>query len=128
MTESGRTFLVECYLPAGISRADVEAVGRRAAAAARQLRDEGHYVEYVRALFVPGDDAVFHVFVASAIDAARLAAERAAISFERVVESVAVEAEPDPALAGFRASPAVGGAARLRAVAEADQEPKGAQS
>lgn len=94
-----RTFLVECYAP-DIARSDVEAVGRRAAIAAAQLRDEGHAIEYMRALFVPGDDAVFHVFVADAIDAARLAAERAAISFERVVESVAVEAEPSPIHAG----------------------------
>ena len=106
MTESGRTFLVECYLPAGVSRADVEAVGQRATAAARQLRDEGHYVEYVRALFVPGDDVVFHVFVAEAIDEVRLAAERAAISFERIVESVAVEAEPTSIDPGLRLPPA----------------------
>ena len=36
----------------------------QATATARQLRNEGHHVEYVRALLVPGDDAVFHVFVA----------------------------------------------------------------
>ena len=66
MTQSGRTFLVECYMPADISLADVEADGRRATAAARQLRDEGHAIEYARALFVPGDDADFHVFVAVA--------------------------------------------------------------
>ena len=65
MTQSGRTFLVECYMPAGISLADVEADGRRATAAARQLRDEDA-IEYARALFVPGDDADFHVFVAVA--------------------------------------------------------------
>lgn len=104
MTQSGRTFLVECYLPADVSRADVEAVGRLAAAAAQQLRDEGRHVEYVRALFVPGDDAVFHVLIADAIDTVRLVAERAAISFARVVESLVVEAEPDPSLAGFLAS------------------------
>lgn len=105
MTESGRTFLVECYLPAGVSRADVEAIGRRAATAARQLRDEGHHVEYVRALFVPGDDAVFHVFSADAIDTVREAGERAAIPFERVVESVAVEADLGPDLPALGVPP-----------------------
>ena len=101
MTQPSDDFLVECYLPAGISRADVEAVGRRATAAAQQLRDEGHHVEYVRALLVPGDDAVFHVFAAEAIDTVRQAAQRASMPFERVVESLAVEADPpsiDPSL------------------------------
>ena len=90
--EQQRTFLVECYAP-DIARSDVEAVGRRAAAAAAQLRAEGHSIEYVRALFVPGDDAVFHVFSADAIDTVREAGGRAEIAFERVVESVAVEAD-----------------------------------
>ena len=94
-SEPRRTFLLECYAP-DISRTDVEAVGRRAAIAAAQLRGEGHAIEYVRALFVPGDDAVFHVFSADAIDMVREAGELAAIQFERVVESVAVEAEAGP--------------------------------
>lgn len=102
--EQQRTFLVECYAP-DIARIDVEAVGRRAAAAAAQLRGEGHHIEYVRALFVPGDDAVFHVFSADAIDTVREAGERAAIPFERVVESVAVEAEADPIKSALGASP-----------------------
>ena len=102
--EQQRTFLVECSAP-DIARIDVEAVGRRAAAAAAQLRGEGHHIEYVRALFVPGDDAVFHVFSADAIDTVREAGERAAIPFERVVESVAVEAEADPIKSALGASP-----------------------
>ncbi len=101
--EPRRTFLVECYAP-DISRSDVEAVGRRAATAAAHLRDEGHQIEYVRALFVPGDDAVFHVFSADAIDPVREAAERATLPFERVVESVAVEAEPGPTQEGLAVS------------------------
>jgi hypothetical protein len=91
-TEPRLTFLVECYAP-DIVLSDVEAVSRRAATAAAQLRGEGRSVEYVRSLLVPGDDAVFHVFTADAIDTVREAGERAAIAFERVVESVAVEPE-----------------------------------
>lgn len=91
--EPRRTFLVECYAP-DIARSDVEAVGRRAAAAAAELRGSGRSIEYVRALFVPGDDAVFHVFSGDAIGTVREAAERAQIPFERVVESVAVEPAP----------------------------------
>ena len=98
-------FLVECYAP-DIARSDVEAVGRRATTAAAQLRGEGYSIEYLRALFVPGDDAVFHVFSSDAIDWVRDAAERAAISFERVVESVAVEAEPGAIDPGLRVATA----------------------
>ncbi len=58
-------------------------------------------MEYVRALFVPGDDAVFHVSIAGSVDTVREAGERAAIRFERVVESVAVEPVPGPVPAGF---------------------------
>ena len=89
-----RTFLVECYAP-DIVRSDVEAFGRRATAAAAQLRAEGRAIEYLRALLVPGDDAVFHVVSADSSDAVREAGERAAIPFERVVESVTVEADSE---------------------------------
>jgi hypothetical protein len=91
-TAPRRTFLVECYAP-DIAQSEVEAVGLRAASAAAQLRSEGRGIEYVRALLVPGDDAVFHVFSADAIETVREAGERAAMSFARVVESVTVEAE-----------------------------------
>lgn len=87
-----RTFLVECYAP-DIARADVEEVGHRAASAAAQLREEGRAIAYVRALLVPGDDAVFHVFTADAIETVHEAGLRAAIAFARVVESELVEAD-----------------------------------
>ncbi|HET9879339.1 MAG TPA: hypothetical protein VFQ81_08565 [Candidatus Limnocylindria bacterium] len=86
-----RTFLAECYAP-DIARSDVEAIGHRAATAAAELRREGRAIEYVRALFVPGDDAVFHVFTADVIDTVHEAGQRAAMSFARVVESETVEA------------------------------------
>ena len=101
--EPRRTFFLECYAP-DIARRDVEAVGRRAAAAAARLRDEGRSIEYVRALLVPGDDVVFHVFRSDAIDTVREAGERAAIEFERVVESVAVEADLGPDVPALEAS------------------------
>jgi hypothetical protein len=89
-----RTFLVECYAP-DIARGEVEAVGLRAASAAAELRDEGREIKYVRALLVPSDDAVFHVFTADVIDTVREAGERAAMSFARIVESETVESESD---------------------------------
>lgn len=90
--EPVRTFLVECYAP-DIARSDVEAISLRASSVAAQLRDEGRGIEYVRALLVPGDDAVFHVFTADAIETVHEAGKRAEISFARVVESELVEAD-----------------------------------
>jgi hypothetical protein len=87
-----RTYLVECYAP-DIARSDVVAVSIRAASAAAQMRNEGRGIEYVRALLMPDDDAVFHLFAADAIETVREAGERAQISFARVVESELVEAQ-----------------------------------
>ena len=84
-----RTYLVECYAP-GIDRTAVESAGERALAASAELRDEGCGVEYVGALLVPADEAVFYVFASECASAVREASARAAVPFERVVESVAV--------------------------------------
>jgi hypothetical protein len=84
-----RIYLVECYSP-GIARDDVEAAGERAIEVATSLRDEGCSVEYVGAILVPADEAVFHVFTSACVGAVREASVRAAVPFERVVESVAI--------------------------------------
>ena len=84
-----RTFLVECYAP-DISRGDVDDAAERALAAAAEVRDEGCAVEYVGALFMPADEVVFHVFSSACAGAVREASSRAAVVFERIVESVAV--------------------------------------
>lgn len=91
MAQAGRTFLVECYLP-GVAAADVAAAGERARQAAEELRASGGEIAYLGALFMAADEAVFHQFRASnaavVVDASRLAG----LAFERVVESVDVEA------------------------------------
>jgi hypothetical protein len=84
-----RTYLVECYTP-GIDRAAVESAGARATAAAAQMRAEGHRVEYVQALFVSADEAVFHVFAADEPTAVREAVIRAGVAFERIVDAVEI--------------------------------------
>jgi len=88
-TES-RTYLVECYSP-GLRRDDVESSGERAVAASAELRNEGRGIEYVGAIFVPADELVFYVFASASPEAVREASVRAAVQFERVVESVTVE-------------------------------------
>jgi hypothetical protein len=84
-----QTYLVECYSP-GIGREDVESAAERALDASAALRSEGCSVEYVGALLVPADEVVFHVFASTSVGAVREASSRAAVPFERVVESVAV--------------------------------------
>jgi hypothetical protein len=85
----GRTFLVECY-KSGLDQAEVESAAERVATASAELRAEGHGVEYVGAILVPADEAVFHVFAAESADTVREASLRASVQHERVVESVAV--------------------------------------
>lgn len=92
MTAAGslnRTYLVECYEP-GLAHAQVESASERALAASAELRDEGRTVEYVGAIFVPGDEVVFHVFAAESAATVSAATARAAVAYERVVESVSV--------------------------------------
>jgi hypothetical protein len=84
-----RTYLVECCEP-GIARAQVESASERAMAASAELRDEGRTVEYVGAIFVPGDEVVFHVFAAESAATVSAATTRASVAYERVVESVSV--------------------------------------
>jgi hypothetical protein len=90
MAESGRTFLVECYLP-GIAEADVAAAGERARQAADELRATGREVAYLGAMFVAADEAVFHQFRAPDVTAVIDASQLAGLAFERVVESVDVD-------------------------------------
>jgi hypothetical protein len=85
------TYLVECYSP-GILREEVESAAVRALGASAQLRGEGLTVEYVGALLVPADEVVFHVFASTSAGAVREASSRAAVRFDRVVESVALGA------------------------------------
>lgn len=84
-----RTYLVECYEP-GLDRAAVEVAADRALAASAELREQGHTVEYLGAMLVPGDEVVFHVFVSECERTVREANVRASVAYERVVESIAV--------------------------------------
>jgi hypothetical protein len=83
-------YLVECYSP-GVRTDDVESAARRAVAACEQLRTEGALVEYERAILVPGDEVVLHLFTSDSAAAVREASERAALPFERILETVAFD-------------------------------------
>jgi Nickel responsive protein SCO4226-like len=81
-------FLVETY----VARADGAAVERgaeRARDAAERLTREGTPVHFLRSVFVPEDETCFYLYQAASSDAVHAAAHRAALPFERVVETVA---------------------------------------
>ncbi|HEY7936215.1 MAG TPA: hypothetical protein VID26_03710 [Candidatus Limnocylindrales bacterium] len=89
-----RTFMVECYAP-GIQAIDVAADGDRAQAAAEAMRRDGRRIEYVRGLLIPLDEVVFHLFRAQDAGLVREAVSRAAVTCERIVESIVVETGSD---------------------------------
>lgn len=89
MAQSGRTFLVECYLP-GVDEAAVAAAGERARLAADGFHAQGREIAYLGATLVAADEAVFHAFQAQDAAVVREAASMADLAFERVVESIRV--------------------------------------
>ena len=86
-----RTWLVECYGP-GIGAASVAAASDRARAAVEVERAGGVDIEYLGALVMPTDEAVFHAFAADEPDRVASSSLRAGLRYERIVESVAVAA------------------------------------
>lgn len=91
MTGSRRTWLVECYAP-GIRPGTVAEEGDRIRAAVEVVRSADRPVEYLGALLVAGDEAVFHAFDAAGEPPVAEIARRAGVRYTRIVESVAVAA------------------------------------
>src|SRR6476660_4021431 len=87
------TFLVEAYA-AAMSPEGVAAAIARAELVAGQLRGDGEQVEYLGALFVPGDEVVFHVVAAWDIGLVRALCSRSAVTSERIVESIVIGRGP----------------------------------
>ena len=86
----GRSYLVECFSP-GVLQDEVESAAMRADEACRELSDRGGSIEYGGALLLPGDEVVLHLFTSDSEDVVRDASERAALSYERILETVAVQ-------------------------------------
>ena len=89
MAEVSRTYVVECFVP----DVDDAAVQRAADATAAQIRCldlGGSAVEYLGALLMPVDEVVLHTFRASDPEQVRRITVAAGLSFERIVESIAV--------------------------------------
>ncbi len=86
-----RAFMVECYAP-GIEAAGVAADGARAQAAAEAMQREGRRIEYVRGLLLPMDEVVYYLFLAQDAGLVCEAVSLAAVTCERIVESIVLEA------------------------------------
>lgn len=53
------------------------------------MRAEGIPIRFLRSIFVPEDEACFHLYEAGSLEAVRTAARRAELPFERIAETVA---------------------------------------
>lgn len=87
------TFLVEAYA-AAMTREELAAAIARAERIAGELRQDGEQVEYLGALFVPGDEVVFHVVSARDIGLVHTLCRRSAVTSERIVESILIAGGP----------------------------------
>ena len=74
---------------------ELQALAAQARSAAEQVNAEGAPVRFLRAIFVPDDEACFHLFKGTASAVAE-ASSRSLIPFEQITESAH---RPD---AGFR--------------------------
>ena len=85
-------FLVERYLP-GLTSEKLAMAAGRAKESTLRLREQGTPVEYLRSTFVPGEDKCYCLFEGPSAEAVRLANERAALPFERIVEAHDITAD-----------------------------------
>jgi hypothetical protein len=77
-------YALELYLP-GLRRDEMPELVARARAAAREMRRLGTPVRFLRSISLPGDEICFLLFEASFEEEVTEAAQRASITFERVV-------------------------------------------
>jgi Nickel responsive protein SCO4226-like len=90
-------FMIELYAPrAGCDV--VAAATARLGRAAAKLTAEGARVQVVRSIFVAEDETCFVLVEAASAEDVRAAATRAAVTFERIVETTFdIDAQPQPA-------------------------------
>jgi hypothetical protein len=83
-----RTFVAECFWP-GVTEVDLGALDRRATASAAEALRAGEHVRYLGSILMRVDEVVLCRFEGGA-DAVRHVAERAAIPYDRIVETLQV--------------------------------------
>jgi hypothetical protein len=75
------SYLVESY---GASPAALQEARQQA----RRTAELGNDVRYLRTVFLPGDEAILHLFEAPSASALDGAARRAGLPYERIVEAI----------------------------------------
>ena len=80
-------FMVERELP-GISMDQLAGAQKAAIDTSRQFTKEGKPVEYIRSMYVPGDDKAMCLFKAENADTVREVNDTAKIPYKRVVEAM----------------------------------------
>jgi hypothetical protein len=79
-------YLLEAYLPDS-SAGDLAHVVERLSETARALTQAGLAVRYLRSTYVPEDATCFHYVEAPTVHAATSFAQRAGLSFDRILEA-----------------------------------------
>jgi hypothetical protein len=82
---SATTYIVECFWP-GVTEPEVDDLDVRARAGAASVTGDRARVQYLGSILVRDDEVLLCLFEGPP-DAVRLAAERAAIPFERILEA-----------------------------------------
>lgn len=90
-----RGYIVERYEP-GLSKERLRDDTRRLSEAVAALQREGGDIELLGVTLTPGDESVFEKFRSDGAELIGLAHERASVSYERIVEAVAIEVDGDP--------------------------------
>lgn len=83
------TYIAECFWP-DVRQDEIALAAQRIRTSTSELSREGRRVGFTGSMLIPRDDVVFYLFDGDSAEAVREACERAAIPFERVVESIGV--------------------------------------
>jgi cell fate regulator YaaT (PSP1 superfamily) len=81
------TYMVERELP-GISLGQLADAQKAAIATSKEFSKQGKPVEYIRSMYVPGEDKVMCLFKAENADTVKQVNDTAKIPYKRVVEAM----------------------------------------
>jgi hypothetical protein len=81
------TYLLEAYVTK-LDRAHIRDLAAGARAATEAMARQGFPVRYLHSIFVPEDEACFHLLEAPSAEAVRRASERVDFAYERIVQAV----------------------------------------
>jgi hypothetical protein len=85
-------YVVECYWPS-VSEDKVGIAAKAVQAASDELRRQGRHVRFVGSIIIPVEETVFFLLDGQEADV-RAVSVRAAVPFERVLESLRIDGGP----------------------------------